>query len=138
MTIWDFSLPFFRIKERGSYFDQFNFFCEGAPSQHKKIIEPPNDRVRYIVQWFNYVENAFILDEEKVIKKIYFDPTKRLNLLQEPYFIYDHSLLVKPSFISKLNKFLPSYCSVINFSEKKEKKSKIILAINQKRFLSKN
>ena len=26
MTIWDFSLPFFRIKGRGLYFDQFRFF----------------------------------------------------------------------------------------------------------------
>ena len=30
MTIWDFSLPFFRIKGRGLYFDQFRFFYEGA------------------------------------------------------------------------------------------------------------
>ena len=37
MTIWDFSLPFFRIKGRGLYFDQFRFFCEGPPSQYKKI-----------------------------------------------------------------------------------------------------
>ena len=50
MTIWDFSLPFFRIKGRGLYFDQFNFFCESAPSQYKKIIEPANTRARYIVQ----------------------------------------------------------------------------------------
>ena len=69
MTIWDFSLLFFRIKGRGLYFDQFRFFCEGAPS-HKKIIEPPKNRAGYTVQWFNYVEGAFILDEEKDIKKI--------------------------------------------------------------------
>ena len=69
ITIWDFSLLFFRIKGRGLYFDQFNFFCEGALSRHKKLIEPPNSRVGYIAQWSNYVEDAFILDEEKVIKK---------------------------------------------------------------------
>ena len=56
--------------------------------------------------------------------------------MQKSYFIYDRSSLVKPSFISKLNKFLPIYCSVSNFSEKKKgKKSKIILATSQKRFL---
>ena len=76
MTIQDLSLPFFRIKGRGLYFDQFRFFCEGAPSRYKKIIEPPKNRAGYIVQWFNYVEDAFILDEEKTIKKIYFDPTE--------------------------------------------------------------
>ena len=32
MTIWDFSLPFFRLKKgRDLYFDQFKFFCEGVP-----------------------------------------------------------------------------------------------------------
>ena len=34
MTVWDFSLPFFTIKGRGLYFDQFRFFCESAPSQY--------------------------------------------------------------------------------------------------------
>ena len=53
--------------------------------------------------------------------------------MQEYYFIYDRSSLVKPSFISELNKFLPIYCSVSNFSEKKRKKSKIISAANQKK-----
>ena len=60
MTIWDFSLPFFRIKGRSLCFDQFRFFCKGAPSQYKNIIEPPKSRAGYIVQWFNYVEDAFI------------------------------------------------------------------------------
>ena len=41
ITIWDFSLPFFRMKGRGLYFDQFNFFGKGAPSQYKKLIEHP-------------------------------------------------------------------------------------------------
>ena len=31
MTIWDFSLPFFRIKERALYFDQFRFFLRRLP-----------------------------------------------------------------------------------------------------------
>ena len=99
------------------------FFCEGDPSQYKIVIKPPKNRTGYTVQWFNYVENALILDEEKAIKKIYFDPTKSLNLFQESYFIYDRSSLVKPYFISELNKFLPIYCSVSNFSEKKKKKN---------------
>ena len=70
MTTWDFSLPFFRIRGRGLYFDQFRSFCEGIPLQYKKIIEPPRNRVGYIVQWFNYVEDAFILGGKKAIKKV--------------------------------------------------------------------
>ena len=61
---------------------------------------------------------------EDAIKKIYFDPAERLNLLQKSYFVYDHSSLVKNSFISKIKKFLPIYCSVCNFSKKKEKSQK--------------
>ena len=70
MTICDFLVPLFRIKGRGLNFDQFKFFCEGAPSQYKKSNQTPRDRVGYIVQWFSYVEDAFILDEEKVIKNL--------------------------------------------------------------------
>ena len=69
MTTYDFSLPFFRRKGRGLYFDQFRFFCEGSPSQYKKIIKPPKNRAGYVVQWFNYVEDPFILDKEKATKK---------------------------------------------------------------------
>ena len=69
MTIWDFPLPFFRINGRGLYFNQFGFFCEGAPPQYKKLIKPPNNGVGYIVQWFNYIQGALILDKEKAIKK---------------------------------------------------------------------
>ena len=51
-----------------------------------EFFESQKHRVGYNVQWFNYVEAAFTLDEEKAIK-IFFDPTKKLNLLQELYFI---------------------------------------------------
>lgn len=81
------------------------------------------------------MEDAFILDEEKKIKTFFVDATERLNLLQESYFIYDSSSLVKAFFINKLNKCLPIYCSVSNFSEKKTEKSKNFLPKNQKRFL---
>ena len=139
MTIWGFPLPFFRIKGRGLYFDQFKFFCEGAPPQYKKLIELPNNMVGYIAQWFNYVEDTFILDEEKTIKNFYFDPTKRLNLLQESYLIYDRSSKVKPFFISELNQFLPIYCSVSNLSKKKKKENlKLFQQQIKKDFLSKN
>ena len=36
MTIWDFSLPFFRIKERGLYFDQLKFFAKAPHHNTKK------------------------------------------------------------------------------------------------------
>ena len=53
MTIWDFLLPFFKIKGKGLYFDQFQFLCDVATSQYKILIEPPKNRVGCIVQWLN-------------------------------------------------------------------------------------
>ena len=35
-----------------------------------------------------YAEDAFIMNEEKAIKKNHFDQTGRLNLLQKSYFNY--------------------------------------------------
>ena len=94
-------------------------------------MEPPKNRTGCTVQWFNYAENALILDEEKAIKKIYFDPIKSLNLLQESSFIYDCSSLVKPYFISELYQSIAQW---VTFPKKEEKKSKIILTTNQKIF----
>lgn len=54
--------------------------------------------------------------------------------MQESYFINDHSWLVKNSFINEVNKFLPIYCSVSNFSRKKDKSQKLFLQKKQKRF----
>ena len=42
--------------------------------------------------------------------------------------------MVKSPFINEINKFLPIYYSVSNFSEKKREKTKNISAKNQKRF----
>ena len=70
MTIWDFSLSFFRMKGRGLNFVHSKFFCEGASSQQKNLIKPPNKRAGYNVQWLNYVKDAFILDKEKALKNI--------------------------------------------------------------------
>ena len=39
MTIWDFSLPFFRLKGRG-----LDFFAKAPHYNTKKIIEPPKNR----------------------------------------------------------------------------------------------
>ena len=96
-----------------------------AKAPHHNITMQKNSQTSkngmgYIVQWFNYVEDAFILDEEKVFK--------RLKLLQESYFIYDCRPLIKPSFISELNKLLPVYCSS---SEKSELSVQIVKLVKK-------
>ena len=49
MTIWDFLPLFFRLKGRGLDSDQFRFFCKGAQSQYKNLIEPSRNRTEYNV-----------------------------------------------------------------------------------------
>ena len=53
--------------------------------------------------------------------------------MQDTFFIYDCSALAKQSFITELNRFLPIYCSVSNFSEKKEI-NQIVSSQNQQKF----
>ena len=53
--------------------------------------------------------------------------------MQETFFIYDRSAVVKQSFITELNKFLPIYYLVSNFSEKKGK-NKIVSSQNRQKF----
>ena len=81
-------------------------------------IELPRNKVGYDIQNISYKKDLLVLNEEKEIIKLYFDPTKRLNLLQESYFVYDRSSLVKQSFITEIIKFLPIYCSTSYFKDK--------------------
>lgn len=84
------------FKEKGTKlkFDRFLMFCDGAPSQYKKYIESLKNRPAYTIQRLPYIEDVFVLDEEKAIKKYCFDATKKLNLLQESYLVHDHRIAV--------------------------------------------
>ena len=44
-------------------------------------------------------------------KKTYFNAVELINLFQELYFLYDRGNIIKRTFINKINKFLPIYCS---------------------------
>ena len=74
---------------------------------NKKIFRPPNFRFLYGQLQQEFKKSRLITNKEKKIKTNYFDVTKTLNILQDPFFIYDRSALVKQSFITELNKFLP-------------------------------
>ena len=128
---YNFVIPNYRLPNKGVQFDHFLFLCEDAPRQYKNQIVPPRNKVGYNVQNMSYTKDFLVLNEGKEIKKIYFDPTERLNLLQESCFVYDRSSLVKPTFITEINKFLPIYCSASNVLEEKQNKSKIISPANQ-------
>ena len=111
-----------------------NFFARGPCQNIKKIESLSANTAAYKRTWLPYNEDMFIFDEEKATKKLL-----RCNKKIEPFTgiipFYHHSSLVKASYINKLNKFLPIYYSVSNFSEKKGKNLKLSWLKIKKGFL---
>ena len=60
-----------------------------------------------------------MIDGKLEVKTNYFAITERLNLIQDSYFMCNHSNFVKKLFISKRNKFISMYGSISYFDEKK-------------------
>ena len=65
------------------------------------------------------LENELMTDDELEVKNNYFPILNRLDLIQDKYFIYDHSNFAKKSFITELNKSISIYSSITYFNEKK-------------------
>lgn len=57
--------------------------------------------------------------DELEVKNNLFPIPNMSNLIQESYFIYDHSNFVGKSFITQLNRFISIYGSIYGFHEKK-------------------
>ena len=79
---YDFIMPNYRLPNKGAEFDHFRFFCKNAPNQYKTEIEPPHNKAGYNVQKHKLEKDLLVLNKEKEIKKISFDPTRRLDLPQ--------------------------------------------------------
>ena len=60
-----------------------------------------------------------MIDGKLEVKTNYFPITERLNLIQDSYFMCNHSNFVKKLLISKRNKFISMYGSISYFDEKK-------------------
>ena len=100
----DYQLPTSSYRKN---FDLHHVFFPHVLNQIKKIFRPPNCRFLYGQLQQEFEKGRLITNEEKKNKTNYFDVTKTLNLLKDPFFIYDRSALFKQSFITELNKFLP-------------------------------
>ena len=79
------------------YFDPHHFFFPHAPDQIKKKFKPSNNRFSNKELQQAFKQDGLITNEESEIKKNYFDLTKKLNLLQDTFFNYDCSAIVKQS-----------------------------------------
>ena len=115
---YNFTMPNYRLSNRLLNLTILNFFLRKWTDHYKRYIEPPGNKVGCDFQNSSYTKDLLVLNEEKE-KKICFDPTRRLNFLQTSYFVYNRSSLIKPIFITGINKFLLIYCLVSNFLEKK-------------------
>lgn len=76
-------MPSYRLSNRGVEFDHFRVSCKNALTQYKTETELPRSMVAYNFQNISYKKDLFVVNKEKGIRKLYFDPTKRLSLLQE-------------------------------------------------------
>ena len=73
-------------------------------------------------------------DDELEVKNNLFPIPNMSNLIQESYFIYDHSNFVGKSFITQLNRFISIYGSIYGFHEKKNycRLSRLLKQLNLK------
>ena len=104
-------------------FHEFEFECDSnVPDKIKNILKPNNDEIAIqnekIPMLDGILENL-TTDAELEVIKYNFRVTERENLVQDSYFIYDHSNLVKKSLITEPNQFISIYESVSYFDEKK-------------------
>ena len=66
---YDFIMRNYRLPNRGIEFDHFKFFCENAPNQYKRYVEPPGNMVGHDFQNNSYIKYFLVLNKEKEIKK---------------------------------------------------------------------
>ena len=118
---WPFSEKFY--ESIGFTVSGFSFEFKNAPSNLKSILNPPNDLINVesgIKQAENSLNEAlFHVNKKNIEEKIaeYIAiPTK--NFINESYFLYDKSNLIKKTFVTAINKQLSLYGSFSYFSGK--------------------
>ena len=126
----NFILPEWTPPGWGGYFfnkEHYKLINLTFPSDVQKALLPESGgKVTNTYLLIKLVDNTFWRQAEKDIEKIYFEAQNMLNLYQESYFLYDRSNIAKKYFVNELNQFLPFYCLVSFFGEKKTNKMKLI------------
>ena len=101
---------------------KFEIVDKKIPQKILKIIKPvegiSSDKKIDITIEKN-IEVEFLTGEKSKIKKGFFETINRKQLLQDSYFLYDVSNIVKRSFITELKKFLAMFGSMTYLKEKK-------------------
>ena len=68
------------------------------------------------------LEEIFVTDAEKELLSKKFSPIlKRIDIVQDSFFIYGKSNFIKKTFITELNNYIPLYGAISYFDKKEEK-----------------
>ena len=113
----------------------FSFKIEKAPAELKTILDPKDN----LINVESGIEEINLPDEEKFLTKTEREIANKLseyraiptkNFINESYFLYDKSNLIKKTYITSLNKQIAFYGSFSYFSGKTAVKNLTLLSTN--------
>ena len=124
---------------------RFSFKIEKAPAELKTILDPKDN----LINVESGIEEINLPDEEKILTKTEREIANKLseyraiptkNFINESYFLYDKSNLIKKTYITAFNKHIALYGSFSYFLGKTAVKNLTLLSTNDflKFFIEKN
>ena len=124
---------------------RFSFKIEKAPAELKTILDPKDN----LINVESDIEEINLPDEENFLTKIEREIANKLseyraiptkNFINESYFLYDKSNLIKKTYITAFNKHIDLYGSFSYFLGKTAVKNLTLLSTNDflKFFIEKN
>ena len=140
-TKYDFILPEIREKGSGNFcFDQEHckfINCTFPTLLQKTIVSEINETVQNSgVYRLSYATNFLTQAEKDIEKLLTKDFTKEIQVseYQESYFLYDQNNIAKTSFVNKINRFLPMFCSFSFFGSTETEQLQLISPKNAQSF----
>ena len=131
----DLHLPNKWYRSIGFTINGFSFKIEKAPAELKTILDPKDN----LINVESGIEEINFPDEEKILTKTEREIANKLseyraiptkNFINESYFLYDKSNLIKKTYITSLNKQIAFYGSFSYFSGKTAVKNLTLLSTN--------
>ena len=131
----DFYFPDKWYNSIGYTINGFSFKIEKAPTELKTILDPKDN----LINLESGIEEINLPDEEKFLTKTEREIANKLseyraiptkNFINESYFLYDKSNLIKKTYITAFNKQIALYGSFSYFSGKTTAKNLTLLSTN--------
>ena len=131
----DFYFPDKWYNSIGCTINRFSFEIEKVSTELKTILDPKDN----LINLESGIEEINLPDEEKFLTKTEREIANKLseyraiptkNFINESYFLYDKSNLIKKTYITALNKQIALYGSFSYFSGKTTAKNLTLLSTN--------